>query len=153
MRLSREAAEKASKEIEAVLTEDQRKHIPELRKAMRTLRDAFIPPPAVARIGLTSKQIAQLASGAGQQWGREKVRAILTNDQQAQIDPWLRNGGRPGGPGGPPPFGGPDGGPGFGPPNGPGSRGGQRGPGGPGGPDDQGNPPPPPGGQGDGSDA
>lgn len=148
MHMGREAAERASREIEAVLTEDQRKRVPEIKKAMTTLRDAFIPPPALAKAKLTDRQIAQLAEGAGKQWSPEKVRAILTKEQRAALDAWLRNGPRSGGPG----FRGPGRGPGFGP-DGPGfgrpgrgpgfGPGGPGRPGGPGGPD---GPPPPPGG-------
>jgi hypothetical protein len=132
--MNREAAEKASREIETVLTEDQRKHVPELKKAMTTLRDAFIPPPAVAKSKLSDRQIAQLAEGAGKQWTSEKVRAILTKEQRTALDAWLQEGPRRGGPG----FGGPGRGPGR--------------PGGPDGPSQPGGapPPPPPGGDGDG---
>ena len=57
------AFEKASKEIEAVLTEDQRKKAPELVKAMRSLREAHVPLFEVAKIKLTEKRSMRSLQG------------------------------------------------------------------------------------------
>ncbi len=154
----------ATGSIEAVLTAGQKKALPTLLKQMDTMRRAGIPAEVYSDLKLTAAQKQQMATiaaaapapqpGAGREGmrqNREKLLAVLTADQRAKLDAYMkahprRGFGGPGGPGGPGGFGGPGGPGGFGGHGG--GRGGPGGPGGfggPGGPDGAGGPPPPDG--------
>jgi hypothetical protein len=130
---------KASQQIEATLTADQKKVLPDLLKSLRVLGAAGIPPRVYADLKLTADQRAKLAAAApaeptfaagqrpdpqkmraARQKARAAVTALLTTDQQKTVEAFRRDhpgpGRRPGGPGG---FGGPDGGAPPPPPGGP----------------------------------
>jgi len=139
--------------IEAVLTAGQKKALPALIKQMDTMRKAGIPAEVYSDLKLTADQKQQMTAIAaaapadqpgtgreGMRQTREKLMAVLTSDQHATLDAYMKAHPRRGfggrrGPGGP---GGPDG---FGRPGG--SGGGRGGPGD--GPDGAGGPPPPDG--------
>lgn len=124
----RQIAQKASREIEANLTDAQRRQLPGVLKAMRTLRNARIPLSLVPKLKLTTGQVAKLAALPS---GSDDARldAILTRAQRDAVEPYRQPG--PAGRFDGPPGGAPE--PGFGGPGGPwppdgpdGPEGGQR---------------------------
>jgi hypothetical protein len=117
------ADKKATEDIKAILTEDQRGKLARLVKALQALQSEGIRPDAVLKLEITEDQIAKLGGG-------RTVANVLTPEQQERAEEFRM----PPGPGG---FGGPGGPGGFGGPGGPGGRGGFGGPGGPGGPPPQ----------------
>ena len=122
------AEKKATTEINAVLSDDQKTKLATLVKAIKALQDGGIRPDAALKLKLTEEQLAKLAGGTA-------VEEVLTTEQQNIAENYRMPaggfGGGPGGPGGPGGFGGPpQGGPGQG-----GFGGGQGG---------FGSPPPPP---------
>jgi hypothetical protein len=140
----------ASDKIAAVLTDDQKTAMPGVLQMLGALQGAGIPPQALASLKLTSAQKTKAVSiskemqtamdQARQDQDREamqearskgqtKIQSLLTSDQKAALDKFVKDHPNPqGGRGG---FGGPGGGPG-------GPGGGQGGDG----------PPPPPDGNG-----
>jgi Spy/CpxP family protein refolding chaperone len=110
------AEKKATAEINALLSDGQRKQLGILVKAMKALQAGGIRPDAVIKLALTNDQLDKLAAG-------NVVDNVLTDEQQTIAEGYRMP---PGGPG----FGGPGGPGGF--PGGPGGPGGF--PGGPGGP-------------------
>jgi hypothetical protein len=157
MQKMRALDEKTAKQIEAELTDSQKKALPDAMREIGALGQAGIPPDLLGDLNLSADQKSKILaiSSQAQQDLRQKmeairqsgdfqamreamqtyresshkqVMAVLSADQRAMVDKFVKDhpmrgpGGFPGGPGG------------FGPP---------RGPGGPGGPP-QGDPPPPP---------
>ena len=154
----------ASDKIAAVLTDDQKAALPGAIQMMEAFQSTGIPPQALDALKVTtaqkkkaigiSKEMQAAMQQAMQDQDREamqaarakahdRILALLTDDQKAALDKFVKDHpGRPGGPGGRP------GGPGRGPggPGGPGGpRGGQGGDGPPPPPDGNGPPPPPDG--------
>ncbi len=116
--------QKATGDIEAVLTTEQKSALPELLKILNALGRAGVPPEVAGDLKLTADQRRQLAAlpggpggpppsrdgmGQGRREADEKVMAILTADQKKIVEAYPRQG--PGEGGGRPPRGG-----GFGPP-------------------------------------
>lgn len=146
----RQTEEKANKDIEALLTTEQKSKVSATLKSFNALREVGIPLDVYAELKLTAAQKQQLqdiakaaqpqrpAEGSEPgQGGRpprvdrralqEKAMAVLTDEQKKTLDAWMEAHPRPQG--------------------GPGGRGGFGGPGRPGGFGGDG-PPPPPGGEG-----
>ncbi len=140
-----QALDKAtSDKIVAVLTDDQKAALPRVIQMLDAFQSAGVPPQVIGDLKLTddqknqalriNKEMQQAMQKAMQDQDRQammdarkkahdEILALLTDDQKAILDKFVKDHPRrgPGGPGGP---------------------GGRRGPGGPGGPGDGNGPPP-----------
>jgi Spy/CpxP family protein refolding chaperone len=116
-----EAGQKASKEIEAVLTSDQKAKVPAMLAELNALAAGGVPVQAVAELKLTAdqkKKIEQIGADSRKQMeatngdfsrfreinqaARDKTKAVLTPAQQAIVEKNRpRRGGMGGGRGGP----------------------------------------------------
>jgi len=124
----RELSRKASEDIEAVLNDEQKKKLPEVLRGITALRSAGLPLQALGVLKLTPEQRTQIAEMVQKEMEglrdlqpeerrtkmrevmqglREKVGAVLTEEQKKALAKWneeqrqQRRGGRRGGGAGP----------------------------------------------------
>lgn len=100
---------KVSGQMDALLTDAQRKRVPETLKAMQTLRDAGVHLAVVAKLKLTDAQRTTLSEAAGKTWDAAKMRTVLDAHQMEFVEPFFGAspmGGMPPGAGFAPPGGG-----------------------------------------------
>ncbi|HVK05482.1 MAG TPA: Spy/CpxP family protein refolding chaperone, partial [Armatimonadaceae bacterium] len=93
------AEQKATREIEAILTAEQKAKLPTLLKALTALRADRIALPAAGKLRLSGDQIVKLAA-LGEKATHEQVAALLSAEQNEVADANRVQRGGPAGPGG-----------------------------------------------------
>lgn len=113
VRKFQDTVQASHKEIEGILTEEQKKKVPEMEKAMQLFNSVGLPPATMSDLNLTEDQTKKLKAlseemqtkraaltqqerrdekkvTAINQEAREKAMAILNADQKAIVEKWRK---------------------------------------------------------------